>query len=711
VKSKKLCNFARIILREKRMRKIIIWAGCLLTVFFAEAQILTPVKWKIELTDPASAEKEIRFTATAERGWHVYDMNLPDGGPIPTSFTFETLKGAELTGKPTASVAPVMIHDDMFDMDVRWYAGTVTFTQKITVTDKKKFKIAGEVEFMACNDEMCLPPEHVRFAFDANHLKNSIPAGTGADVESESEPDTAATEPEKDTVFEEIREETPVPEIIDLRPAAAAHRKPASPQGVLTENPALWAPVTDELKAFGDTTAKAMDASWQYIFWAGFLGGLIALLTPCVWPMIPMTVGFFLKRNRKRSKAIREAALYGLSILVIYLTLGLLITGLFGAGTLNDLSTNAIFNILFFLLLLLFAISFFGAFELTLPASWTNRMDARADALSGVWSIFFMAFTLALVSFSCTGPIIGTLLVEAAAGGNVLWPAIGMSGFALALAIPFTLFAVFPHLMHSLPRSGGWLNSVKVVLAFLELALALKFLSVADLAYGWRILDREVFLTLWIVIFALLGGYLLGKIRFRHDGEERPLSVPRLFMAIVSLAFAVYMIPGLWGAPLKAISAFAPPLYTQDFSLYEDVRAVYDDYEAGLAYAAKVRKPVLIDFSGHGCVNCRKMEAAVWTDPRVKALLEEKFVLISLMVDDREKLPQAVAVEENGKKRTLKTVGDKWSYLQRYKFGANAQPFYVILDAGGKPLSPSYAYNEDVAGYVQFLENGLKNHP
>ncbi|MDR1456208.1 MAG: thioredoxin family protein, partial [Tannerella sp.] len=538
--------------------------------------------------------------------------------------------------------------------------------------------------------------------FDGNHLKNGIPAG----VESAT-PDSVA---EPEIALPEIREETPDSATADLPPDVAADLKPAL-RGVLTEKPALWTPVTDELKTFGDMTAKARDASLQYIFWTGILGGLLALLTPCIWPMIPMTVGFFLKRNRKRSKAIREAALYGLSIIVIYLTLGLLITGIFGAGTLNSLSTGAIFNIFFFLLLLLFAISFFGAFEIALPASWTNRMDAKADSMSGVWSIFFMAFTLALVSFSCTGPIIGTLLVEAAAGGSVLGPAIGMAGFALALAIPFALFAVFPHLMRSLPRSGGWLNSVKVVLAFLELALALKFLSVADLAYGWRILDRETFLALWIVIFTLLGCYLLGKIRFRHDSEQQHLSAPRLFMAIASFAFAIYMIPGLWGAPLKAVGAFAPPLFTQDFNLYkEGVHAVFDDYEAGMAYAEKVRKPALIDFSGYGCVNCRKMEAAVWTDPRVKALLEEKFVLISLMVDDREKLPQSVAIEENGKKRTLKTVGDKWSYLQRHKFEANAQPFYVILDAAGKPLSPSYAYSEEVAGYVQFLENGLKNY-
>ena len=391
--------------------------------------------------------------------------------------------------------------------------------------------------------------------------------------------------------------------------------------------------------------------------------------------------------------------------------MGLLITGVFGASALNDLSTNAVFNIIFFLLLVLFAVSFFGAFELVLPASWTNKMDSKADSTSGILSIFFMAFTLALVSFSCTGPIIGTLLVEAASQGTSIAPAIGMFGFALALAIPFALFAVFPNLLQNMPKSGGWLNSVKVVLGFLELALALKFLSVADLAYGWRILDREVFLVLWIVIFVLLGIYLLGKLKLKHDSDLPYLSVPRLFMAIVSLAFAVYMVPGLWGAPLKAISAFAPPLYTQDFNLYEDeVHAVYDDYEAGMAYAALANKPVLIDFSGYGCVNCRKMEAAVWTDPAVKKLIDEKFVLITLIVDDKTKLPAPIVIEESGKERKLKTIGDKWSYLQRHKFGANAQPFYVILDNEGKPLSPSYAFDEEVAKYVGFLENGLRHY-
>ncbi|MDR3194155.1 MAG: thioredoxin family protein [Tannerella sp.] len=692
------------------MKKSIVWAGCLLMIVQAQAQIFAPVKWEIKLTDPESAEKEVWFTATADRGWHVYDMNLPDGGPVSTRITFETKKGVELTGKPTPSVAPTTVYDEMFGMDLRWYAGKVTFTQKIKITDPKKFQLEGEVEFMACNDETCLPPEHIAFSFDRSHVKN----GAAPAVASVA-PDSAVSAPAPEIVIpavtgEEMPADGPVTEA-PASPVRGKAKREDPKEGVLTGNPALWTPVIDELKAFGDTTANALDASRWYLFGAGLLGGLIALLTPCVWPMIPMTVSFFLKRNRKRSGAVREAAVYGLSIVVIYLVMGLLITGIFGAGALNSLSTHATFNVLFFLLLLLFAVSFFGAFELVLPASWTNRMDAKAESASGVWSLFFMAFTLALVSFSCTGPIIGTLLVEAASGGNILGPAIGMFGFALALAVPFALFAVFPHLMQTLPKSGGWLNAVKVVLGFLELALALKFLSVADLAYGWHILDREVFLTLWIVIFALLGGYLLGAVRFRHDSERTHLSVPRLFMAIASLAFALYLLPGLWGAPLKAVSAFAPPLYTQDFNLYRDeVRAVFDDYEEGMAGAAKAGKPVLIDFSGYGCVNCRKMEAAVWTDPQVKALLEEQFILVSLMVDDREKLAQPVAIEENGKKRTLKTVGDKWSYLQRHKFGANAQPFYVILGSDGQPLSPSYAYNEDAAGYAQFLKNGLKNY-
>lgn len=683
------------------MKKLISTIVLSLIVLMAQAQILTPVTWEIRLDDKNGAtEKEIIFTATCEKGWHLYDMNLPEGGPVSTSFTFETLTGAKLIGEPTPSVKPTTVYDEQFAMDLRWYAGSVSFTQKFQVTDAKKFKMEGEVEFMACNDETCLPPDRVSFAFD----KTSIHADASAASSNEPTEGTPAeaTQPE---------ESAPVsaPATTDPTPTKPIATPTADQLNGLTDTPQLWTPVIDKLKAFGDTTISATDTSWLFIFIAGFIGGLVALLTPCVWPMIPMTVSFFLKRTKDRKKAIRDAITYGLSIIVIYLAMGLLITGIFGASALNDLSTNAIFNILFFLLLVVFAISFLGAFELVLPASWTSKLDSKADSTTGVLSIFFMSFTLVLVSFSCTGPIIGTLLVQAASMGTAIGPAIGMFGFALALSIPFSLFAIFPNMLQNMPKSGGWLNSVKVVLGFLELALALKFLSVADLAYGWRILDREVFIVLWIVIFALLGFYLLGKIKFSHDSDLKYVSVPRLFMAIISLAFAVYMVPGLWGAPLKAISAFAPPLYTQDFNLYKnEVHAAFDNYDAGMAYARQTNKPVIIDFSGYGCVNCRKMEASVWTDPEVKRILENDYVLITLMVDDKTKLPQTIEIQENGKTRKLKTIGDKWSYLQRSKFGANAQPFYILLDGDGQPLGPSYAFNEDVSQYLQFLREGLR---
>lgn len=667
-----------------------------------QAQIHQPVKWKIKLEDSKTAEKEIVFTATIEKGWHLYDMNLPEGGPVSTSFTFETLQGAELIGQPVSNIKPTVVYDEQFAMDLRWFPGAVTFTQKVKILNPKKFKIEGEVEFMVCNDETCLPPDRESFAFDSKNTKLTLPAEAPA-VEKE---DVTKEQPDTNLVVEEGKTlTTPDPVVKEEKVIV----NPEKITNALTNDAALWTPVIDELKAFGDTTVTATDTSWLFIFFAGFLGGLIALLTPCVWPMIPMTVSFFLKRTKDRKKAIRDALTYGLSIIVIYLVMGLLITGIFGASALNDLSTNAIFNIIFFLLLVVFAISFFGAFEMVLPASWTTKLDSKADSTTGILSIFFMSFTLVLVSFSCTGPIIGTLLVQAASMGTAVGPAIGMFGFALALSIPFSLFAIFPNMLQSMPKSGGWLNSVKVVLGFLELALALKFLSVADLAYGWRLLDREVFIVLWIVIFVLLGFYLLGKIKFSHDSDVKYVSVPRLFMAIISFAFAVYMVPGLWGAPLKSISAFAPPLYTQDFSLYDDeVHAAYDDYESGMAKAKLLNKPVMIDFSGFGCVNCRKMEASVWTDPKVKQILENDYVLITLMVDDKTKLPHPIEIEEHGKVRKLKTIGDKWSYLQRSKFGANAQPFYILLNDEGKPLGPSYAFNEDVSKYIQFLENGLK---
>ena len=688
------------------MKKLISSIMLALIALVAQAQILTPVKWKIKLDDKGGApEKEIVFTATADKGWHLYDMNLPEGGPVSTSFTFETLNGAELIGQPVPSVKPTTVYDEQFAMNLRWYPGTVSFIQKLKVTDPAKFKVEGEVEFMACNDETCLPPDQIPFSFDKKSIHVDPALAANSSTTEVDKEDATAIQPDTQVVAEEASElNTPDPAAKET-PATTSPKASDS----LTDSPNLWSPVIDQLKSFGDATVSAADTSWLFIFFAGFLGGLIALLTPCVWPMIPMTVSFFLKRTKDRKKAIRDAITYGLSIIVIYLVMGLLITGIFGASALNDLSTNAIFNILFLLLLVVFAVSFFGAFELVLPASWTSKLDSKADSTTGVLSIFFMSFTLVLVSFSCTGPIIGTLLVQAASMGTAVGPAIGMFGFALALSIPFSVFAIFPNMLQSMPKSGGWLNSVKVVLGFLELALALKFLSVADLAYGWRLLDREAFIVLWIVIFSLLGVYLLGKIKFSHDSEVKYVSVPRLFMAIISFAFAIYMVPGLWGAPLKAISAFAPPLYTQDFNLYKnEVHAAFDDYESGMAYAKKVNKPVMIDFSGFGCVNCRKMEASVWTDPKVKQMLENDYVLITLMVDDKTKLPQPIEIQENGKTRKLKTIGDKWSYLQRSKFGSNAQPFYILLNDEGQPLGPSYAFNEDVSKYIQFLQNGLK---
>ena len=562
------------------MKKLISSIMLALIALAAQAQILTPVKWKIKLDDKGGApEKEIVFTATADKGWHLYDMNLPEGGPVSTSFTFETLNGAELIGQPVPSVKPTTVYDEQFAMNLRWYPGTVSFTQKLKVTDPAKFKAEGEVEFMACNDETCLPPDQIPFSFDKKSIHVDPALAANSSTTEVDKEDATAIQPDTQVVAEEASElNTPDPAAKET-PATTSPKASDS----LTDSPNLWSPVIDQLKSFGDATVSAADTSWLFIFFAGFLGGLIALLTPCVWPMIPMTVSFFLKRTKDRKKAIRDAITYGLSIIVIYLVMGLLITGIFGASALNDLSTNAIFNILFFLLLVVFAVSFFGAFELVLPASWTSKLDSKADSTTGVLSIFFMSFTLVLVSFSCTGPIIGTLLVQAASMGTAVGPAIGMFGFALALSIPFSVFAIFPNMLQSMPKSGGWLNSVKVVLGFLELALALKFLSVADLAYGWRLLDREAFIVLWIVIFSLLGVYLLGKIKFSHDSEVKYVSVPRLFMAIISFAFAIYMVPGLWGAPLKAISAFAPPLYTQDFNLYKnEVHAAFDDYESGM---------------------------------------------------------------------------------------------------------------------------------
>ena len=658
-------------------RLLFYWLLSVLLALPALAQIQEPIKFKTEWKQNSDSEAEIIFNATIDKGWHVYSTELEEGGPISASFNIDQIQGAETIGKLTPVGNEINEMDPIFGMKVRYFKDKATFIQKIKITDKN-YSIKGYLEYGACNDENCLPPTSVDFSFNGTSTSPATASESKEDITNNADSSSE----------------------ISMTPLKIAS----------SEKTDYWKPVINELNSFGEHAGEE-SMSWIYIFLTGLAGGLLALFTPCVWPIIPMTVSFFLKRTKDKKKGIRDAWTYGASIVVIYLTLGLAITLIFGASALNALSTNAVFNILFCLMLLVFAASFFGAFEITLPSKWSNAVDSKAEQTTGLLSIFLMAFTLSLVSFSCTGPIIGFLLVEVSTTGSVIAPAIGMLGFAIALALPFTLFALFPSWLKSMPKSGGWMNVIKVTLGFLELAFALKFLSVADLAYGWRILDRETFLALWIVIFGLLGMYLLGKIKFPHDDDDQKVSVPRFFMALISLSFAIYMIPGLWGAPLKAVSAFAPPMQTQDFNLYKnEVHAKFTDYEAGMEYARMNNKPVMLDFTGYGCVNCRKMELAVWTDQNVSKLLTEDYVLITLYVDDKTKLAEPITVTENGKERTLRTVGDKWSYLQRSKFGANAQPFYVLVDNKGMPLNKSYSYDEDIKLYIDFLETGLKNY-
>lgn len=669
------------------MRKVYSFLLLLLVVVASQAQIKDPVKFKTELKTLSETEAEVVFTATIDKGWHVYSTDLGDGGPISATFNVDKITGAEAVGKLKPVGKEVATFDKLFEMKVRYFENTATFVQKIKFTGSA-YSIDGYLEYGACDDESCLPPTQVPFKLSGKAAVAASSAEAVAVTETAKADETLAAEAQQ---------------VVVAVDSAVAVQAPISADQ-------LWEPVIKDLQTFGEEHSQE-NMSWFYIFITGFLGGLLALFTPCVWPIIPMTVSFFLKRSKDKKKGIRDAWTYGASIVVIYVALGLIITGLFGASALNALSTNAVFNILFCLMLVVFAASFFGAFEITLPSKWSNAVDSKAENTSGLISIFLMAFTLALVSFSCTGPIIGFLLVQVSTTGNMVAPAIGMLGFAIALALPFTLFALFPSWLKSMPKSGGWMNVIKVTLGFLELAFALKFLSVADLAYGWRILDRETFLALWIVIFALLGLYLLGKIKFSHDDDDTKVSVPRFFMALISLAFAVYMIPGLWGAPLKAVSAFAPPMKTQDFNLYtSEVHAKFDDYDLGMEYARLNHKPVMLDFTGYGCVNCRKMEAAVWTDPKVSSIINDDYVLITLYVDNKTKLTEPVTITENGTERTLRTVGDKWSYLQRVKFGANAQPFYVLIDNEAKPLNKSYAYDEDIPKYIEFLQTGLANY-
>ncbi|MDE6408788.1 MAG: thioredoxin family protein [Muribaculaceae bacterium] len=678
------------------MRKLLFVLTLLTSLAFSA--LADNVTWSYRLVGDNTTDPALEITAKIERGFHLYAFDNPPMGSNPLVMTFD-LKGCSLVGKPQADRAYSKEFNDIFGVEEHYWSGTVKFTQKLKATEPTytaKVEITGQV----CNDGSCFQ------VFGSHKFEGKAPVAA-------SKKEDEAKEKNEEKEKNEVTTEEKADEVAAMVDSLQSSDPPLVPgvnlSGADTSN--WWANVEAEFKVFEENPEQQSRSLW-YIFIAGFIGGLIALVTPCVWPMIPMTVSFFLKQNKTRRKSIMAAATYGISIIVIYVLLGLLVTALFGASALNELATSAGFNNAFFLLLVVFAVSFMGGFELTLPASWTNKMDSKVDSTTGYLSIFFMAFTLVLVSFSCTGPIIGTLLVEAAATSNFISPAVGMAGFAIALALPFTLFAIFPTVLKSVPKSGGWMNTVKVVLGFLELALALKFLSVADLAYGWRILDREVFVSLWIVIFGLLGVYLLGKITFPHDSKVEKIGVPRFLLACISLAFAVYMIPGLWGAPLKSISAFAPPVSTQDFNLYEgSVDASSSDYEEGMRMAQELHKPVMLDFSGFGCVNCRKMEAAVWTNPEVKSIIENDYVLITLMVDDKKPLPSPITVtEKDGTERTLRTYGDKWSYLERSKFGANAQPYYVLVDNEGKPLAKPYSYDENVPKYLQFLRSGVERY-
>lgn len=679
------------------MKKFALLAFMLSLTVATWAQMVDPVHFTSQLKLTGGDEAEIIFSAKIDKGWHLYSTDLGNDGPISATFNVNKMEGAKTVGKLTPKGNEISQYDNMFGMKLRFFEGSGTFVQKIKFT-AENYDIDCYLEYGACNDEMCMPPSQVSLV-----KKGKSPSFETA--KKAAEPDEAKQKTEEIDASEQpadVSTDTVVADNAAVDTAVVASIASSDIEEM------WWKPIITELKTY---EKNAMDNSLLYIFLAGLVGGFVALLTPCVWPIIPMTVSFFLKRNKDRSKAIREAVTYGVSIVVIYVLLGLVVTLLFGASALNALSTNAVFNIFFCLLLLVFAASFFGAFEITLPSSWSNKIDQKSENTSGMLSIFLMAFTLTLVSFSCTGPIIGFLLVAVSTQGSILAPTIGMLGFAIALAIPFTLFAMFPSLLKSAPKSGGWMNVVKVVLGFIEIAFALKFLSVADLAYGWHILDREVFISLWIVIFGLLGIYLLGWLKFPHDDPEHRTNVPQFFLAMISLAFTIYMIPGLWGAPLKAISAFAPPMNTQDFNLQKSaVEAEYTDFEEGMAAAARLGKPVMIDFTGFGCVNCRKMEAAVWTDPKVADMLSNDYVLISLYVDDKTLLKEPITVTENGQQRVLKTIGDKWSYLERTKVGANTQPVYVLLDNEGNPLNGLRSYDEDIQEYVDFLKAGLENY-
>ena len=689
------------------MKKVLLIFQLLLTVVLANAQMLNPVKVTSTLKTNGSAEAEIVFSCKIHPGWHVYSTGLGADGPISASFNVNKMEGAELVGKLKARGKEISTFDPLFEMKLRYFEGSATFVQKIKFT-KPTYVIDAYLEYGACSEQNCLPPSEASIK-----KSGTSPAVDGKEAAKDnaadaSKVDAAALAKAQADSLANLANAEKVDSTASIDPAFSVEANSDDAK-------AWWKPVVKELQAFGGNNDIASHGI-LYIFIIGFVGGLLALVMPCIWPIIPMTVSFFLKRAKNdKKKGIRDAITYGLSIVIIYLVLGLAVTAIAGPSTLNALSTSAVFNIILFLLLAIFAFSFFGWFEIKLPDSWGNAVDSKASSTTGLISIFLMAFTLVLVSFSCTAPIIGLLLVQTVTSGDWLAPTVGMFGFALALALPFTLFALFPSWLKSAPKSGSWMETIKIVLGFIELAFSLKFLSVADLAYGWHIMDREVFLSLWIVIFGLLGLYLIGKLKFQVDaigGDiNKPMPVACIMLGLCSLAFSVYMIPGLWGAPCKAVSAFAPPINTQDFNLNnKTVESEYKDYETGMAAAKAAGKPVLIDFTGFGCVNCRKMEASVWTDPSVADKLTKDYVLISLYVDDKTPLPQPMEVEFNGEKRTLRTIGDKWSYLQASKFGANAQPFYVAVDNEGNPLTGSFGFKEDVSAYLDFLNKGLDQY-
>ena len=720
-----MITFFFVLLHKNRtlMRKTISTLLLTLVAVSVMAQMMDPVHFKSELkTVDGKATGEIVFTAKIDPGWHVYSTDLGQDGPIEATFNMVKSNGVELVGKLKPKGNVVKKFDEMFGMELKYFENTATFVQEVKFT-KPQYMIDCFLEYGACNDQSCLPPSQVELKKEGKSPK-APEAHEATPTVSEKAPLSATIDYEHDTIEASIPADAPTRSLSGT--AVGAFSEPA------VAPDSLWEPVISELRTQGGGESMA-DHSLFYLLLMGFVGGLLAVCMPCIWPIIPMTVSFFLKRSKTDKKAmgstnrqgVKDAITYGLSIIVIYLGLGLLVTAIFGSDTLNAMSTNAVFNIFLFLLLVVFALSFFGWFEIKLPDSWANAVDSKADSLSAKaansslhssLSIFLMAFTLVLVSFSCTAPIVGLLLVETTTSGNWLAPAVGMFGFALALALPFTLFALFPSWLKQAPKSGSWMTTLKVVLGFIELAFALKFFSVADLAYGWHLMDREVFLSLWIVIFGLLGAYLCGWLKFQEDEAggnlHKPMPVVCIMGGLVSLAFAVYMVPGLWGAPCKAVSAFAPPMNTQDFNLNtHTVEARFTDYEQGMAAARAEGKPVFIDFTGFGCVNCRKMEAAVWTDPRVADKLRNDYVLISLFVDDKTPLTEPLEViDEKGNTKTLRTVGAKWSYLQSHKFGANAQPFYVLLDNNGHPLTGSRAYDEDIDKYLDFLNKGLSNY-